>query len=157
MNNEITDEVLQIIMNNENMEEALQIASQCWCDPETSHIVMNPALANAFAKRLASKMEEIDKLKRQLTELNKQLVNDLNKQLYERERESKKKDPNIRIGDWVSFYRAVAPGGYVTNAIIARVISISECPYDRGTKIYNTDQGPVGEKHILQSTRLSDD
>ena len=82
-------------------------------------------------------------------------VNELDKQFCERE--SKKNDPNIRVGDWVSFYRAVAPGGYVTNAIIARVISISECPYIKGTKIYNTDQGPVGEKHILQSTRLSDD
>lgn len=143
-------------MNNEIMNEALQIASQCWCDPETSHIVMNPVLANAFAKRLARKMEDIDKLERQLKELNKQLLNDLNKQFYELERESKKKDPNIRIGDWVSFYRAVAPGVNVTNAIIARVLSISECPYNRGTKIYNTDQGPVGEKHILQSTRLDD-
>lgn len=136
------------------MEKALQIASQCWCDPETSHIVMNPALANAFAKRLARKMEDNDKLERQLNELNKQLLNDLNKQFYELERESKKNDPNIRSGDWVSFYRAVAPGGYVTNAIIARVISISECPYIRGTKIYNTDQGPVGEKHILQVGRI---
>ena len=138
------------------MNEALQIASQCWCDPETSHIVMNPVLANAFAMRLASKMEEVDKLERQLNELNKQLLNDLNKQFCELERESKKKDPNIRAGDWVSFYRAVAPGVNVTNAIIARVLSISECPYNRGTKIYNTDQGPVGEKHILQSTRLDD-
>ena len=143
-------------MNNEIMNEALQIASQCWCDPETSHIVMNPALANAFAKRLARKMEEVDKLERQLNELNnnKQLLNDLNKQFYELERDSKKNDPKIRIGDWVSFYRAVAPGVNVTNAIIARVISISECPYIRGTKIYNTDQGPVGEKHILQVGRI---
>lgn len=136
------------------MEKALEIAAQCWCDPETSHLNMNSELANAFAKRLARKMEDNDKLERQLNELNKQLLNDLNKQLYERERESKKNDPNIRIGDWVSFYRAVAPGGYVTNAIIARVISISECPYNRGTKIYNTDQGPVGEKHILQVGRI---
>ena len=150
-------------MNNEIMNKAQQIAAQCWCDPETSHIVMDPALANAFAKRLARQMEEIDKLVRQINELNKQLLNDFNKQLVNDlnkqlcERESKKNDPNIRVGDWVSFYRAVAPGVNVTNAIIARVISISECPYDRGTKIYNTDQGPVGEKHILQSTRLSDD
>ena len=127
-------------MNNEIMNKAQQIAAQCWCDPETSHIVMNPALANAFAKRLAEQMELIDRL---------------DKQLYEGK--SKTNKPSIRAGDWVSFYRAVAPGSCVTNAIIARVISISECPYDRGTKIYNTDQGPVGEKHILQSTRLSDD
>ena len=121
------------------MNEALQIASQCWCDPETSHLNMNSELARAFAKRLAEKLELIDELKK----------------LYGGE--SKPTNPNIRVGDWVSFYRAVAPGVNVTNAIIARVISISECPYDRGTKIYNTDQGPVGEKHILQSTRLSDD
>lgn len=127
-------------MNNDIINKAQQIAAQCWCDPETSHIIMNPALANAFAKRLAEQMELIDRL---------------DKQLYEGK--SKPTKPNIRAGDWVSFYRAVAPGVNVTNAIIARVISISECPYDRGTKIYNTDQGPVGEKHILQSTRLSDD
>lgn len=33
-------------------ENAIAIAAQCWCDPETSHIVMIPELAMAFAKRL---------------------------------------------------------------------------------------------------------
>lgn len=58
--------------------------------------------------------------------------------------------PFIEVGDWVSFYRAVAPSSNVTNAIIARVISISECNYIKGSMIINTDQGPVGEKHILE-------
>lgn len=120
------------------MKKALEIAAQCWCDPETSHLNMNSELARAFAKRLAEKLELIEELK----------------QLYEGK--SKTNKQNIRAGDWVSFYRAVAPGVNVTNAIIARVISISDCPYVRGTKIYNTDQGPVGEKQILQSTRLED-
>jgi hypothetical protein len=32
--------------------EALQIAGQCWCDPETSNIEVDIRLANAIAKRL---------------------------------------------------------------------------------------------------------
>jgi hypothetical protein len=58
--------------------------------------------------------------------------------------------PFIEVGDWVSFYRAVAPGSYVNMAIIARVLYITECNYVKGSLIYNTDQGPVGEKHILE-------
>ena len=58
--------------------------------------------------------------------------------------------PFIEVGDWVSFYRAVAPGSYVNMAIIARVLYISECDYVKGSLIYNTDHGPVGEKHILE-------
>ena len=58
--------------------------------------------------------------------------------------------PYIEVGDWVSFYRAVAPGSYVNMAIIARVLYITECNYVRGSLSYNTDQGPVGEKHILE-------
>lgn len=33
-------------------DQSLQEAAQCWCDPETSHIVMDVELAVAFAKRL---------------------------------------------------------------------------------------------------------
>ena len=39
------------------MPEALQMAAQCWCDDETKHIVMEPALAEAVARRIASWME----------------------------------------------------------------------------------------------------
>lgn len=39
------------------MEEALQSASQCWCDEETSSTQMDTALATAFAKRLAFWMQ----------------------------------------------------------------------------------------------------
>lgn len=35
---------------------ALEVAAQCWCDEETQHIVMQPALAEAFAKRLENWM-----------------------------------------------------------------------------------------------------
>ena len=58
--------------------------------------------------------------------------------------------PFIEVGDWVSFYRAVAPGRYFNTAIIARVLYITECEYVKGSLIYNTDLGPVGEKHILE-------
>jgi hypothetical protein len=34
------------------LNEAREIAAQCWCDPETQHLVMNTDLAEAFAKRL---------------------------------------------------------------------------------------------------------
>jgi hypothetical protein len=40
------------------MEQALQIAAQCWCDPETQDRVMDPALATAFANRLANWMAD---------------------------------------------------------------------------------------------------
>lgn len=33
---------------------ALQVAAQCWCDVTTEHLVMEPALAEAFAQRLAA-------------------------------------------------------------------------------------------------------
>ena len=38
------------------MEEARQMAAQCWCDPETSDRVMDPALAEAVARRIAAWM-----------------------------------------------------------------------------------------------------
>jgi hypothetical protein len=46
-------------MSNEQydwMDEALQIAAQCWCDAETSDRVMDPVLAEAVAKRIAAWM-----------------------------------------------------------------------------------------------------
>jgi hypothetical protein len=39
------------------MEEAMQIAAQCWCDPETEDREMDVVLGKAFAKRLAFWME----------------------------------------------------------------------------------------------------
>jgi hypothetical protein len=34
---------------------ALELAAQCWCDPETEKLVMIPELAEAFAKRLVKR------------------------------------------------------------------------------------------------------
>ena len=42
------------------MDLARQTAAQCWCDPQTSHLVMDPPLAEAFARRLAAWMETAD-------------------------------------------------------------------------------------------------
>lgn len=39
------------------MPEARQIAAQCWCDATTSHLVMDCALAEAVARRIAAWME----------------------------------------------------------------------------------------------------
>ena len=121
------------------MNKALQIAGQCWGDPDTSHLVMDPCLANAFAKRLAKQMELIDRL---------------DKQLYEGKSKSNK--PIIEVGDWVSFYRAVAPGSNVTNAVIGRVLYITESSVIKGTMVINTDQGPVGDTAILEVRKASE-
>lgn len=53
-------------MNNDIIEKAKEIVAQCWCEPETSNIVMIPELAEAFAKRLAEKMEVIYNLEQKL-------------------------------------------------------------------------------------------
>ena len=39
------------------MQEAREIAAQCWCDEETSSIEMDTILAEAVAKRIAAWME----------------------------------------------------------------------------------------------------
>ena len=39
------------------MDEARQIAAQCWCDPETSDRTMDTQLAEAVAKRIAAWMD----------------------------------------------------------------------------------------------------
>ena len=39
------------------MNEAREYAAQCWCDPETSDRVMDVALAEAVAKRIAAWMD----------------------------------------------------------------------------------------------------
>jgi hypothetical protein len=44
-------------MISDNMDTARQMAAQCWCDAETSHIEMNPALCEAVAKRIAAWMD----------------------------------------------------------------------------------------------------
>ena len=36
------------------MDEARQLAAQCWCDKETENKVMDPELAEAVAKRIAA-------------------------------------------------------------------------------------------------------
>ena len=41
----------------QHMDLARQAAAQCWCDPQTSHLVMDSSLAEAFARRLAAWME----------------------------------------------------------------------------------------------------
>ncbi len=38
-------------------EESLGLAAQCWCDPETQHLTLDPALCSAVAKRIAAWME----------------------------------------------------------------------------------------------------
>lgn len=40
------------------MEEARELAAQCWCDEETKYTIMDPVLAEAVAKRIAFWMEE---------------------------------------------------------------------------------------------------
>jgi hypothetical protein len=42
---------------NDWMDEARQIAAQCWCDKETEDRIMDPALAEAVAKRIALWMD----------------------------------------------------------------------------------------------------
>jgi len=39
------------------MEEAREIASQCWCDKETENIEMDVVLADAIAKRISIWMQ----------------------------------------------------------------------------------------------------
>ena len=39
------------------MEEARQLVAQCWCDEETKDHVMDAALAEAIAKRIAAWMD----------------------------------------------------------------------------------------------------
>lgn len=39
------------------IKEARQIAAQCWCDTETKHILKDPDLCEAVAKRIAVWME----------------------------------------------------------------------------------------------------
>ena len=42
---------------NDFMDEARQSAAQCWCQESTSHLTMNPVLANEFARCLAGWMQ----------------------------------------------------------------------------------------------------
>ena len=43
--------------NYDWMEEARQLAAQCWCDPETAQTQMDVALAEAVARRIAGWMQ----------------------------------------------------------------------------------------------------
>ena len=38
------------------MDEARQIAAQCWCEPETQHLEMDTVLAEAVARQIANWM-----------------------------------------------------------------------------------------------------
>jgi hypothetical protein len=46
------------------IEEARQIAAQCWCDDETKHIEMDVVLAEAVAKRIAAWMDSASQFSR---------------------------------------------------------------------------------------------
>ncbi len=39
------------------LDEALQLAAQCWCDKETEMLTMDPVLCSAVAKRIGLWME----------------------------------------------------------------------------------------------------
>lgn len=39
------------------MDEARQVAAQCWCDRETQYVTMDPVLAEAVARRIAAWMD----------------------------------------------------------------------------------------------------
>ena len=39
------------------MDEARQVAAQCWCDPKTEKTVMDPDLCEAVASRIANWMD----------------------------------------------------------------------------------------------------
>ena len=52
-----------------NTMSAIELASQCWCDAETSNIQMDGRLAKAFAKRLADKMISINQLEQKIQKL----------------------------------------------------------------------------------------
>ncbi len=40
-----------------NLPTAMGIAAQCWCDPENHQTVMDPPLAESFARRLVELAE----------------------------------------------------------------------------------------------------
>lgn len=42
---------------NDFIDDARQLAAQCWCDPETSDRVMDPVLAESVARRIAVWMD----------------------------------------------------------------------------------------------------
>ena len=46
------------------MPEARQMAAQCWCDSDTSHIEMDVLLAEAVARRIASWMDTAAQMQR---------------------------------------------------------------------------------------------
>lgn len=60
-------------MSEEIISEARGLAAQCWCDKETSGIEMDARLAEAFAKRLAEKMETIHHLEVNINLLEKHI------------------------------------------------------------------------------------
>lgn len=51
-------------------EEAMDIASRCWCDKETREVEMDTRLAFAFAKRIDRALKIIDLSARKLVEMD---------------------------------------------------------------------------------------
>lgn len=48
------------LINENTSEQAVGIAARCWCDDDTKHIVMEPALAMAFAKRVQGMIDHLE-------------------------------------------------------------------------------------------------
>lgn len=57
MTKETSEQAYERLLN-----EARQLAAQSWCDKETQHLTMEPALAEAFAKRLVLPLLELNRL-----------------------------------------------------------------------------------------------
>lgn len=38
-------------------QRSLEIAARCWCDPRTSHTIMDPVLAEVFAETLDAELQ----------------------------------------------------------------------------------------------------
>ena len=83
-------------INPEDWEDALGVASQCWSDKETSHIAMNIALAEAFAKRFHKLKEDLEYQVAQADEH----INQMGVKLYRAELKIKelkaKPDPQLK-------------------------------------------------------------
>jgi hypothetical protein len=59
--------------NTDNFMKGMQLAGQCWCDPDTSHLVMEPVLGEAFAKRYAPILDKVDLLEAENAKLREEL------------------------------------------------------------------------------------
>ena len=50
-------------------DEARQLAAHCWCDPETSSIILEPRLVEAFSRRILILSSKIDSLVKEIIDL----------------------------------------------------------------------------------------